>query len=372
MGDNIEFDLREASSVSEVGDLWRRLEHASDVSFFTSWTWIGTWLRCLPTEIQPRLLVASRVGEPIGAAILVPRVERRRMILKVRQMHFNSTGDPSLDCIAIEHNGFVAGARTQLELWPAFLRWFARQSEADELVIPGILDGVIDIPGNFRLLHSATTSPGFATSLMPGGLETVLSRLSRNSRQHLRRNIRSWERLGELRCEAANSVGTALQWFEALKSFHVASWIRRGKPHAFRHPFVETFHRALIERGVPNGSVQLLRMRAGSVPIGFLYNFRCGGIVVAYQSGFDYSRSEQRPGYVCHLLGMAADADAGAVRYDFLAGENLLKRSLGNERYTLRWHRFAIPKLALRIEAAVRTAWNTLRREKMALPANND
>jgi len=111
-GDNIEFDLRAASPVGEVGDLWRRLEHESDPSFFTSWTWIVAWLRCLPMEIQPRLMVASRGGEAIGAAILVPRIERRRAILKVRQMHFNSTGDPSLDCIAIEHNGFVAGART--------------------------------------------------------------------------------------------------------------------------------------------------------------------------------------------------------------------------------------------------------------------
>jgi CelD/BcsL family acetyltransferase involved in cellulose biosynthesis len=53
---------------------------------------------------------------------------------------------------------------------------------------------------------------------------------------------------------------------------------------------------------------------------------------------------------------MVASAAAGATRYDFLAGDNQLKRSLGRERYALYSHRFANPKLGLRVEAGFRSA----------------
>jgi CelD/BcsL family acetyltransferase involved in cellulose biosynthesis len=55
---------------------------------------------------------------------------------------------------------------------------------------------------------------------------------------------------------------------------------------------------------------------------------------------------------------MAVCAGDGATRYDFLAGDNQLKRSLGREHYALYSHRFAKPTLGLRIEAGFRSARN--------------
>jgi CelD/BcsL family acetyltransferase involved in cellulose biosynthesis len=351
----IRFILEPASSGDDIGRLWRRLEQDTDVSFFVSWTWIGTWLRCLPECVRPQLLTATRGGAPVGAAILVPRRERRRG-MNVGQLHFNSTGDPALDCIWIEHNGFVASAEEQRELWPAFLNWFARQPDADELLVPRASAALIDKPpAETKLLHATYPSLAFRSSLLPGGLEAILGTLSANTRQQMRRSLRACEALGALRCESSESVGTALAWFGALKAFHMASWARRGKPHGFRYPFAEQFHRALIGRGVPDGSVQLLRISAGTTALGYLYNFRRGGTVLAYQSGFDDALGALRPGYVSHVLALAASAAGGAARYDFLAGENQLKHSLGSERYALFSHRIAKPRLGLRLEAIARS-----------------
>jgi CelD/BcsL family acetyltransferase involved in cellulose biosynthesis len=316
--------------------------------------------------VQPQLLTASFRGTKIGAAVLTHRNARRHLVLNLRQLHFNSTGAPELDCIMIEHNGFAGGEAQCPALWQSFLRWFAREGmgEIDELIVPGaVRDMKNDLPAGIRLLHRSEGSPAFSGTVSMDGLESVLSRLSANARQQLRRNLRDCAGLGELRCESAPTVERALGWFDALKALHIASWSRRGKSHAFRFPFFETFHRALIAAGVPHGSVQMLRISAGSRPLGYLYNFRRGDRVFAYQSGFDDSLHNLRPGYVCHALAMAASGGEGARTYDFLAGDNRLKRSLGRDRYAM--NSICIGKLrpALELESAVRSLARFARRD---------
>lgn len=352
--DEIQFLLEPVSSVEGVGPLWQRLEDGGDGSFFVSWTWIGTWLRCLPEHIRPLLLMARRDGEAIGAAILVSRRERRRGVLSVRQLHFNSTGDPALDCIWIEHNGFAGSAEAQHDLWPAFLRWFAQQGAADELLVPRVAEDAIgEIPEDTGLLHRATSSPGYVYSRPPDTLDAVLARLSRNTRQQLRRSLRASEKLGELRIETAPSAPVALAWFEELKVLHVAHWSARGLRQTFHYPFAEKFLRCLIDTGVPEQRVRLQRICAGPIVLGYLCDFRHNGCVYAYQSGFDDAHAELRPGYVSHALAIAQAGGEGAVCCDFLGGENRLKSSLGSGPYTLSTHRFGRPALGLRLEAAL-------------------
>ncbi len=352
---DIRFQLAPAPPLDRLGRLWRSLDNDSALSFFVSWSWIGTWLRCLPGNIRPQLLTATRGDEVIGAAILVPRVARRWGLMRVRQLHFNATGDPALDSIWIEHNGFAGGAQLQHGLWPAFQGWFMEQREADEMLVPRADGTIVGPPAEMRLIHASDESLAFRCELRPGGADAILEQLSTNTRQQLRRSLRACGALGELRCEAAESVETALGWFDALKRLHVVSWEARGRPHAFRHSFAEAFHKALIAQGVPEGSVQVLRISAGTTVLGYLYNFRHTRTVSAYQSGFDYRLEKLRPGYVSHLLAMVMNAEKGANRYDFLAGDNQLKRSLGPGRYAISSHRLAKPRLGLRIGSTAKS-----------------
>jgi CelD/BcsL family acetyltransferase involved in cellulose biosynthesis len=364
MTNTIRFAMKSTVSVENAAALWLHLEQESAPSFFTSWKWIGNWLRCLPPHVRPQLLIAERGDRVVGAAFLVSRQEWRRGILKVRQWHFNATGEPSLDCLTIEHNGFLSAANEKMALWPAFLRWFAQQRNVDELVLPGAVDGEVgDVPADTRLLHRKTSSPAFMRRLGQGGVDEILAGLSRNSRQQLRRNLRDWQKEGVLSCTVADSVETALQWFDALKALHIRSWDDRRRPHGFRYPFVDKFHGALITNGT-GCNTELVEVRAGPSPIGYLYNFRNGETVLAYQSGFDYSQADRRPGYVSHLLAMAKSAESGMRTYDFLAGDNQLKRTLGDVSYVICSHVFAQPRLGLRMEAAARDILNYARAGK--------
>jgi CelD/BcsL family acetyltransferase involved in cellulose biosynthesis len=90
------------------------------------------------------------------------------------------------------------------------------------------------------------------------------------------------------------------------------------------------FHRALVSRAWPEGGVELLRIRAGEKPIGYLYNFLWRGWVGYYTSGFVYTDDNRlKPGLVAHWLAIERHLAAGARIYDFMAGESRYKASLG-------------------------------------------
>lgn len=343
------FRMERLPPLPVLAKLWLQFEQPANGSFFTTWCWIGTWLKTLPAGIGLLLLLAFRNGEPAGVAIGTRRDITRHLFVRARQLHFNSTGDSAFDCIFIEHNDF-AGEAGSLE---DFIRWFAQTDcEIDELILPGI-DSIAGarVEGCLQHLHK---QPAFSNKGLQAA-DGIGGGLSRNTRSQLARSMRQYEQAGELQIEEADSAATALEFFAALKELHVRSWTRRGKPHAFRHDYFETFHRALIREAFPNGNIQLLKISAGGVAIGYLYNFRHREKTYAYQSGFVNDSGDLRPGYVSHALAMQHNAARGIVEYDFLAGANQLKRSLGKNEYAMEWKTIAKPSTALRIEHAVRT-----------------
>jgi hypothetical protein len=310
------------------------------------------------------LLKASHGSELIGLAALTLKRGAIRRVLPVRQAWLNCSGDPELDSITVEHNGFASPAPLDHLLLPALIDWFAAGgTTADELVLPGVAPGSLDTAGK-GLIQTDRCDPAYRTSL--AGItepEGIGPHLSRNARQQLHRSVRAYEREAPLSLDAATNVETALGFFTRLKDLHVRSWNRRGRRHAFDRPFFETFHRALITAGFADGDVDLLHVSAGQRTLGYLYNFRRNGTVLSYQSGFDDGTPGLRPGYVCHALAMAHYAKAGMANYDFLAGSNRLKQSFGTERYELCWRHFRKPTVAFRAEDLVRTAAGFLKRQ---------
>jgi hypothetical protein len=338
----VEFAIEKLPPSEGLENLWRSFEARS---FFTSWDWIGTWLQTLPPEFDPHLIRAVRGAKTVGVAIGMFRRSSRHWIVNTSQLHFNATGYEEFDRIAVEHNDFAG----EPSLLRAFLEWFSQGGGADELVLPGV--STADAPRIPGLLRSAREVPAFANDGLPAiAREGTTHTLSRNARQQLNRNMRDLSRFGPLCIEEADSPTTRLAWFGELKELHVRSWTRRGNRHAFSASYFEIFHRALIF----SQAVQLLRTRAGERVLGYVYNFRFGNTVYAYQSGFADEDGKDRPGYVSHALAIEHCARQGATRYDFLAGDNRLKRSFGPSRYALCWVTYARPSVTLRLEAAAR------------------
>jgi len=169
--------------------------------------------------------------------------------------------------------------------------------------------------------------------------QPFLERLSRNTRHQLRRSNRLYEAHGPLALHRAETVEAALVYLNKLMLLHDITWNARGKPGAFATEPVRRFHHKLISRGVPSGEVDLLRVTAGPVLVGYLMNFNYNGEVSAYQSGFNYSVVGQhlKPGLTSHYLAIEAYRAGGASVYDFLAGADRYKLSLANAQRWLHW-----------------------------------
>jgi len=96
--------------------------------------------------------------------------------------------------------------------------------------------------------------------------------------------------------------------------------------------------------------VQLLKATVGDRVIGYLYNFRLGTRVYAYQSGFADADRRERPGIVTHALAIRHAFRSGAGVYDLMAGRNRLKESLATRCEPMFWQTFQQPRLAFRLE----------------------
>jgi CelD/BcsL family acetyltransferase involved in cellulose biosynthesis len=347
---------------------WRTLEAFARPSFFTSWHWIGTLLAALPRTQLPGLLRGVAGGRTVALALLGAGVSRRRNgLIRSRGLYLNETGNAHFDAVTIEHNGILAAADREAAVFDAALGWFAGlRKVADELHFSGSLrrppEEAVEGRGLSRI---ETAVPSYSVNLSrlspSGDLDPVLST---NARQQLRRAFRQFERLGPLQLREATTTSEALDFFSGLKMLHCASWERRSRAHAFTHAFFEPFHRLLIERTFAEDGVQLLKACVGDRVIGYLYNFRLGTRIYAYQSGFADADRRERPGIVTHALAVRHALRSGAEIYDLMAGRNRLKESFATRCEPMLWQVFQQPRLTFRLEHLGRRVKHALDRQK--------
>jgi CelD/BcsL family acetyltransferase involved in cellulose biosynthesis len=358
------FRLEALPSLPKLEHEWRLLEAAGTPSFFTSWHWIGTLLAALPPASRPKLLRGTANGETVSLALLGANETRRRRLVRSRGLYLNQTGSLQFDSLTIEHNGILARSDWESRIWDQLIAWFAGlYDEADELHISGSLQRLPEKTlGNWGLGGREISLPSYSVDLgqlkdTDGELFPVLSA---NARQQVRRALRYFERFGPLQVAESTSAAEALAFFDSMKALHCASWKRRGKPHSFSVEFFEPFHRLLIERSFAEGGTQLLRASAGDRVLGYLYNFRLGNRIYAYQSGFDDADRRERPGVVAHFLAIRDAFKSGARIYDFMAGRNRLKESFATRCEPMLWQVIQQPRLALRLESLARRIKHTL------------
>ena len=329
---HFEFGLEALSPLAELEREWRRLETDGNPSFFTSWHWIGTLLSASPPASWPKLLRGSANGETVSLALLgANETRRRRGLVRSRGLYLNETGDPHFDSLTIEHNGILAAAEWELGVWDELIGWFAGLcDEADELHVDGSQRRLSEAAlGKWGLGCQETSLPSYSIDLcrLEASDGEIYPVLNANARQQLRRALRYFERFGALRLAEATTATEALAFFNGMKELHCASWGRRDRPHSFSGGFFEPFHRLLIGRSFAEGGTQLLKACAGDRILGYLYNFRLGNRVYAYQSGFDDADRRERPGIATHFLAIRHAYRSGAGVYDFMAGRNRLKES---------------------------------------------
>lgn len=362
--------LAPVEDLRALGAAWRVFEGVAAGSFFQSWTWMGCLAECRFTD--PVLLEIRREGQLLAMALFNRRARR----FGGEALWLGESGDRRWDTVFIEHNGLLTAAEAPADV-VAFALAAAREDAIGARRVwwrrDLVLSGVDDAHGVALSAFGAVecqTRPAPFVDLAPG--RGFLGGVSANTRYQLRRSARRYAQHGPLTLTRASSEAQAHEFLDALAVLHQRGWNARGKPGAFADPFFARFHHALIARGYERGEVDLLAVHAGGEAIGYLYNFRWRGEVLAYQSGFDFaaSRTHEKPGLTCHHLAIEMYAGEGMRRYDFLAGEARYKTSLANGESRLHWlalpHGFSLRGVKARLRGNLVSENFTIHQKKPA------
>jgi CelD/BcsL family acetyltransferase involved in cellulose biosynthesis len=334
-------------SIGDTSDLaclereWRALEAHDATPFFLSWDWIGCWLRNLPAGLRPAVLRIQSGGQLAGLALLTPVSKRRLGIIPCHSLHLHETGNATLDALTIEYNGILSAHHHRKEATRRAIEWLLGEGHADALSLPGVSASILDSLDRRRFTaHIRDIKPVYPIDLAPTAADRreFLETISSNTRSQLRRAIRQYEGLGELRVIEAHSTDEAQDMLNEMIPLHQAYWQGRDRAGAFANSHFVEFHRRLIRDGYDKDCIQFFRCMAGPSVIGYLYNLKRDGRVYAYQSGFNYQLlPRSKPGWVCHYLAIEENRRQGTVVYDLLAGYSQFKASFAMPADELVW-----------------------------------
>ncbi len=351
---------------SELQREWRALESRAQPSFFLTWSWIGPWLACLPADIVPQLLRARSGDATVGLGLLVPGRIQSLPLMPGRALWLHATGQPQLDGIAIEHNGLLVDESCASCVSSAMLEHLVATLQGPpqpwrRVHLPHLHRVAATQAQVVRRGHAALRSHDDYSWIVDLRLarahpQGYLGVLDAKSRWTIRRTLKACAAIGPITVTQAQSVAQAQAFLSELLQLHVLRWREKPGGSAFATPFAQRFHATLIADAFERGEIQLLRVCAGSRPLGYLYNFVHAGRISHYQSGFDYSLLDARmsPGLATLALGIEHNAGLGHAQFDFLSGASHYKRALSTHGDPLSTVIFDRPGLRHGVESWLR------------------
>ncbi|HEX4171726.1 MAG TPA: GNAT family N-acetyltransferase [Acetobacteraceae bacterium] len=356
----VHFEFREDMEFDELQAMWLDLEQRSAPHVFLSWDWIGCWMH--QSGLRPVVIIGRTNDTHVLLGVLTPRRRRDVLPLVLHGLHLHMTGDPRQDVITTEYNGFLVDRHHAGKLEPQAIAFLLsgiviRGQRRDELHMKNVVAASESlVAGDHAVYRVVQRKPSWSVDLaaIRAAGRQYLDCLSANTRQQIRRSMRLYEKRGPLVARRATNPAQALCFLDGLKELHQRYWSGRGEPGGFSFPFFEGFHRRLIPVGLPHGTVEIVRISAGSFVIGYIYNLLYRGHVYAYQSGFNYEGDPRlKPGLVSHSLCISRHLGDGSRVYDFLAGEHRYKASLGQPGPDMIYLLIERPTLPLRLENAL-------------------
>lgn len=326
---------------------WRAVEACAPVNIFTSWTWIGAWLRgvSLAGGASLSLLSARDAdGREIGLALIGEGAERR-MIGTVPCARLNEAGTAA-DRAFIEYNAPLAVAGRELDVARAMGIALGRRRGWRVLRLSGVVPGeplLAATPARRKyLLDSSPAHFVDLESVRAAG--DYLSLLSANTRAQIRRSIKEYSGLSHL--ERAGDVSTATAWLDRMAALNAG----RHVDNAWDDPVFRAFAAELVIAGIDDGTVDLLRLTVGEGELGYLITLLSGPRALNYQSAFaDPVSARAKPGLMTHAAAVDHYAAKGMAAYSFLAGRDRYKQSLATDAETLEW--WALERFSMALEA---------------------
>lgn len=353
------------AEVDNLKALWTEFETRAARPFFLSWTWLDVAICYDATQIYV-IRIVDHVGELIGLGWLCALREKRHKIMSVTQLRLHEVGSDAAATVPVEFNSLMTLEGRETEAWEAFLTT-ALTGDCpawDEIVLTNAdpkLEDLMVARGlrTHRRAENMSAYVDLATlrDQGVGGIDDYLMQLSRNTRSQVRRSLRLYEERGVVTLDRASTPQEAHDYFTELAHLHEHKWRALGEKGLLSNAQYLAFNRTMIDRHFSSGVIELVCVKVGGETIGLLCNFVDQGRVLFNVGGFTTSADNRlKPGMVTQALAIADHLDRGNIVYDFMAGNDRYKYSLGERGPDMVQFAIQKPRPAILLESAVRSA----------------
>lgn len=321
------------SHFSSVKEIWTSMLKKCPHSYCLSWAWTELWLKSLPTDSKLFLVVGYSNESPVIAFFLGSRTTTRRRFLKFEQLALNQTLIPYFDSVYTEYNSILIDPGIEISLesilegiplkWDVFL-----MTRCSSMYQPNLISNE-NLNKKYDVKTERSRSYYVDLEKIRRNDYDYLALLSQKRRNKIRRTIKEYEKIGEIRVRIAESVEEALEIFDELIMLHQKRWTERGSRGVFSSEYIIDFNKDLVSKRFEYGEIQLIKISAGDHTLGCLYTIIYNQKVLGGQCGFNYIPGNlYSPGIVCHYYSILHNADIGLNSYDFMDGEAQYKESL--------------------------------------------
>jgi CelD/BcsL family acetyltransferase involved in cellulose biosynthesis len=324
----------------DVAPLWADLFESGRFSIFLSPTWVDTWMAVFGASLRPTILLFTQ-GEDVQGACLLVETKSGFGPFTIRRASLNACGEAASEATYPEFNDLLCREGAQTVVAKSLAGFLARRSW-DELVLNGFEPGTgydalrAEFP-DLRWDMEIKPSHYVDLGVVRHAQQDFECGLGRTTRKHLRQNRRHYSESGPLILQEAESLDTAIAFFDEMSALNRYRREENGSTSVFAAERFTDFHHRLIRRCLHDGSARLTRLSSGGRTLGILYVLEQNGKVYFYQCGFAFDDTRWSPGtltlgeYIQHCL------TSGLNEFDFLAGGEQYKERLSTGSRNLIW-----------------------------------
>ena len=361
---NYQVTCDQLDDITALQSQWKKIEEQSNCSFFLSWHWIETWLRCF--EPTTEVLRIYYLEELVGIALLVRSKEIRHGVITSNRLMLHETGDVDQDQVWIEYNGILSVDCHEENVLKTAIDFITTTFKGwDEMVIGAISESYVrTIKAQAKLAnHVKWHAPTYGVDLAVIRVQGVdyLSTLSRNTRYQINRAHKEYKKLGTINLSRAENEVQALAFFSEIAPLHKKRWGSKKGQSGFANPAFVNFHNALIKSAWGAGNIDLWKLEVDGKVVSYFYNFIYRNKVYFYLSGLDNPNSAKlKPGMLGHALCIEFYLQNNLDYYDLMGGGERYKASLAKRSVELFKIAVQKPKLKFYIEDTARSIKNLL------------
>jgi len=292
---------------------------------FLSWDWLFCWWKYFGRGKQLHILIAKDQAGTIRAIAPLFITVEKWGLRNLRVVKFLGTHP-----ISSEYLDFICEERYCREASEAFLNCLTTLRGVDLLFFSdlredsSVLKFAKASDSRIFQIEKGETCPFIS---FPSDWETFLKSVNRRVREYVKSNWKFF--IGEKQAQL-KKAGPAdyEQVLSELFRLHTARWRAKGKSGSFGLQEKRVFHLEICRRLLEKNQLGLYYLEVDRKIISVLYGFVYQDTYYYYQTGFDRSFENKKPGLLVLYHAIEQSFQTGLKRFDFLRGE---------EEYKLKW-----------------------------------